>query len=127
MALAHELSVDELGRGYSGMTDQEVVDDMHIAYRTRNRTSMSSSEILNSVDPAEFTALSNAAEMAFWNLMSIGTLNPFGVEATLMINLFGGGSNTITTLKAARVESITREVELGFGEVKVGHVQVARI
>ena len=124
--LTHELSVDELGRGYSTMSDQEAVDDMHIAYRTRNRTSMSSSEILNAVDASEYTSLSNTKKVEFWNLMSIGTLNPFGVEATLLVNIFGDDSNTITALKALRKESITRVTELGLGEVKSRNIGYAR-
>jgi len=43
-----------------------------------------------------------------------------------MIDVFGAGSDTITALQAARVDSITRAAELFGKEVKVGHVKDAR-
>lgn len=125
-ALRTELTDDPEGRGYSSMSDQEVADDLNTSYRSRNRTSMTSSEVLNAVDSAEYIKLSNDAKTEFWNLMGLGTLNPFGIEAVLMKNLFGRLSKTIATLKSLRVESITRAVERGFGEVKSRHVGYAR-
>lgn len=130
--LKDELTNDPLGRGYSGMTDEEAADDLNTIYatdpRTRSRVSMSATEVLNAVDPSEYNALISADKDRLWQLLGIGDLNPFGVEATLMVNLFGAGSTTITTLKAARVESITRVQELPGvrAPVKVGHIMVAR-
>lgn len=120
--LKTELALDFLARGYADMSDQEVADDLNTSYRLRNRNLMSASEVLNAVDPAEYTRLSNVAKVEFWNLMGIGNLNPFGIEAVLMINLFGEGSVTIAALNVLRVESITRAIELG---VRVGPGLVA--
>jgi len=61
-----------------------------------------------------------------WNLMHLGELNPFGVEAGLMVDVFGAGSDTITTLSTLRKEAISRATELGLGYVKPGHVEKAR-
>jgi hypothetical protein len=124
--LKAELTGDPLGRGYAGMSDVAAAADLNTSYRTRNKTQMTASEILNSVDITEFNALAAGDETQFWQLMAIGNLDPFGVEATLMTNLFGGGSTTITTLASLRTESITRGVELGIGTVRVGHVEEAR-
>ncbi len=122
MALRDELAADPLARGYSGMSDQAAADDLNTAYRTRNRTSMTVSEVLNAVDSTEFGALSDANETKFWRLMAIGDLNPFGVEATLLTGMFGAGSATILALQAARLEPISRAQELG---VRVGPGLVA--
>ncbi len=111
--LKTELTDDPLARGYAGMTDSQAADDLNTSYRSRDRTTMTASEVVNAVDTADFLALSAAKQNKFWQLMGIGELNPFGVEATLMIDIFGGGSTTITTLAALRVESITRAQELG--------------
>ena len=123
-ALKEEVTVDPLVRGYNGpgsqnsgpgpMSDQAVADDINTAYRTRDRTSMTASDILNSVDTTELAALSVAGATEFWRILGMGEVNPFGVEATLMIDLFGVGSTTIAQLKVDRKEPISRARELGF-------------
>ncbi len=125
-ALRDELLGDPEGRGYSGMSNQEALDDLHSLWETRNRASMTASEVLNAVDAGEYTALSNAKENEFWNLMAIGDLNPFGIEAALMINIFGGGSVTITTLQSLRIENISRAEKLGLNSVSARAVGYAR-
>ena len=132
--LAHELSVDELGRGYSGMTDQQAADDLNTSYRTRNRTSMSGDEIAQAADPTEYDALNNgqgnsADDQGHWLILCArGSVDPFATaNVQLVVSIFGVGSTSVSNLNTARVESITRGDELGFGLVKVGHVQVARI
>ncbi len=128
-ALKDELLNDPLVRGYSTMSDQEASDDLNIVNRERNRTSMSASEILNAVDAVEYADLTNAEETQFWNLMGIGTLNPFGVEAALMTGWFGGaGSVTISALQAARKEDVSRAEELPGvrSPMKSGYVEEAR-
>ncbi len=131
--LKDELTLDPLSRGYVGMTDQAAADDLNSIYpapdtRTRNRTSLSGSEVANAIDVAEFISLTNSQEQEIWNWLHLGTLNPFGIEATRFMVIFGGGSTTIAALLAIRLESITRAQELPGvrSPVKVGHVQVAR-
>lgn len=126
--LADELTGDPLERGYAAMSDAEAAADLNMKYRTRNRGAMSASEVLNAVDQTEYADPAFTAEKkaAFWGLLGIGELNPFGVEAQIMVQLFGGTSGTISALQQIRVESVTRGVELGLGHVKVGHVQEVR-
>lgn len=123
--LRDEVINDPLGRGYSGMTASEVWADGHIEYRTRNRISMTASEIANQISVAEFNVLSAVDKAEIWNVLHLGEINPHGVEATIFQNIFGA-SDTITNLQAARVESISRWTELGLGNVKVGHIAIAR-
>ena len=124
--LKTELTDDPLARGYSGMTDAAAAADLNTVYRTKNKTSMTGSEILNNVDATEWAALDAAEKQTVWDIVHLGTINPFGVEATLMIGVFEGGSATITALQAARKDDVSRAVELGLGNVKVGNVQLAR-
>jgi hypothetical protein len=113
-ALHDEVVGDPLGRGYSGMTNQEVADDMNTVYRTRNRATMTASEVFNSIDKAEYNAIPVPEnKQMVWDILHLGDVNPFGLEADLFVDVFGGGSNTITALQAARVESISRATELG--------------
>ena len=111
---------------YASMTDAEAADDLNDLRLTRDRISMSASEVLNAVDTTEFNALDAAGKQMVWDVLHIGEINPFGVEAALFVSVFGGTSASITALKAARVAPISRAQELGLGVVKVGHVQAAR-
>jgi hypothetical protein len=125
-SLKAELTADSLTRDYSGMDAAAVAADLNTVYRTRNRTTMNGSEILNATVKSEYVALSDAKKDRYWQLLHLGQINPFGIEAALLIDIFGGGSGTITALAAARKDNITRGDELGIGKVKVGHVQEAR-
>lgn len=124
--LKSELATDPEGRGYSGMTDAEAATDLNTEYRERDRTSMTGSEVFNAVDMTEWNALTDIQRQTVWNVIHLGTLNPFGREATLLTNVFGGGSATITALAAARKESISRATELGLGFIAPGDVENAR-
>lgn len=126
VALKAELDNDPLARGYAGMTNQQVADDLNTVYREVNRTEMTGSEVLNQINKAEFNALSAADQQRIWDILHLANLNPFGVESTLMIDIFGGGSSTITTLQAARKQPVSRGVELGLGIVGEGDVWDAR-
>jgi len=125
--LNNELTVDPLSRGYSGMTDAEAATDLNTEYRDRNVTSMSATDIFQNVDETEYAALTDAQRQAFWGMMGMGTLNPWGQEAAIFTDLFGGISATITALAAARVETVSRAVELGLGIVTEGDVAKARV
>ena len=119
--LKDELASDPLGRGYSGMTDEEAADDLNTSYRTRNRTSMTGDEIAQAADPTEFNGLddgsaNNTADVkGHWlSLCGRETIDPFATaNVQLVISIFGNPSMTLTNLNAARVESITRAQELG--------------
>ena len=124
--LADEINSDPLARGYSGMSDQQVADDLNTSYRTKNRDRMSGTEIADAIAAADYNALADAQKDRVIGLTNRDSINPFGFSATVMIDVFGAGSDTITALQAARVDSITRAAELFGKEVKVGHVKDAR-
>lgn len=121
-----EIATDPLSIGYATMTDAEIAATMNAASRTRNRTTMSASEVLNAVVASEFTALTAANKALLWDVLHLGTLNPFGVEATLITGVFGAGSQTIAALAALRKETISRAAELGLETVSVGYIAKAR-
>ena len=106
--------------------DAIAAEQLNTVNRSRDKTSMTGSEILNAIDKAEYLALSEADKDRTWKLLHLGTLNPFGVEAELIANIFGGGSATVAALKAACKEDISRANERGFGTIYEGHIQQAR-
>lgn len=124
--LRDEIDTDPLTRGYSGMTNLEIADDINLEIRSIPRDTMSSSEVFNSIDSGEFDVLSADDQQEVWNILHLGELNPFGLEATRFIAIFGGGSNTITTLAASRNMSVSRGTEIGIGHVREGDVEKAK-
>ncbi len=124
--LKDELVNDPLGRGYSGMTDEQASNSLNVVNRTKNKTSMTGSEVANAVDIGEFNALSAGDEQLIWNVIHIGDIDPFGVEATIFTNVFGMGSATITSLAAARKIPVSRAQELNLGRIGPGLVTEAR-
>lgn len=125
--LKTELTTDPLVRGYAGMNDADVAVDINTVYRTSNKAIMTASEVFNAIDKTEFNALVAADQQRVWNTLHLGEINPFGLEAALFTDIFGGGSTTITTLQGLRVNNISRGVELGIGVVREGHIQEARL
>ena len=124
--LSNEITNDPLTRGYSGMSDQELADSLNTEDRERNKASLTGSEVMNAIDKAEFQALPAADEATVWNILHLGTINPFGIEKDIMVDLFGGASDTIANLALLRVEAISRASEIGLGVVKYGDVVQAR-
>ncbi len=126
--LKQELDDDPLTRGYSSMTNAEVTVDLTDTDtgRTRNRTEMSASEVFNAIEQTAFNALSVTDKQLVWDILHLVTLNPFGLEATLFIDIFGSGTATIIALQAARLQNISKAEEIGIGGVKEGHVERVR-
>jgi hypothetical protein len=136
--LVNELTTDPLGRGYAGMTDQQAADSLNTRNRTRNKARMTGAEIFENTNPAEFNALPEGADQAgkatrnkkseWLSFCGIEGVDPFGPAVQFVINVFGSGSVTVSNLSAARVETVSRAVELGIAPVPVkpGHVQEAR-
>ena len=87
---------------------------------------MEGSEAYGLTDPTEYTALSDAAKSQWLSLCAISPIDPFGPAAQVVIDLFPGAGVTIGNLNTARVETISRAIELDIGEVTSQHVIDAR-
>ena len=125
--LKTELDSDSLGRGYSGMTNRQAADDMNLEYRTANRTTMSGSEAYDQTDPVEYTSLTDVGKNQWLSLCAISSVDPFGPAAQIVVDLFPPGGDTITNLQTARVTSISRGTEIGYGNVREGNIEQARL
>lgn len=135
--LRDELVNDPLGLGYT--VDQPVNWDNGPASeadaallnslstgRTRNRAVMTGREFKDEWDTTEFSALTDAQKDLLYSMASRDDLDPFGIDATVVQDIFPPAGATITALAAARVETISRATELGLGRVLPGDVQNAR-
>jgi hypothetical protein len=100
---------------------------INLANRTHNKDSMTGDEILNAVDATEWAARDATEKQTVWDVVHLGTVDPFGVAATLIIAAFGGSGDTITALAALRKNpDRSRAAELGLGIVYQAHVTQAR-
>ena len=126
--LKDELLNDPLGRVYSGMSDQAAADDLNTSYRTRNRVSMTGDEVFQAIESqAIWDGLTADQRLEFLALCGRDTIDPFGAaNVNLVKSIFGDPSTTVSNLSTARVESITRAVELGLGSVKSRNIGYAR-
>lgn len=125
--LSVEVNTDPLGRGYAAMTDQEVVDRLHVQDRTRVLSSLDARTILQSVDPAELIALSEANRLLVLTFIGAAdTHDPRNgtIAHTFFTTLFPN-SATLSNLGAARTEAISRAEELGIDGATAN--EVARV
>jgi len=125
-AMKVEILTDPLVRGYSAMTDLQVLADLRAATRSRNKTTMSGREVAAQVLNTEYDALSDAKKAQFLALIASGDLDPFGLAVTVVKDVFGAGATTVSNLAAARIETVSRLVELDLGSPGLGNIVEAR-
>lgn len=124
-ALKAEIDGDPLTRGYAGMTDQQVADDLNTVYRTLNKASVTGDEIFNAIVPAQYAALTDAQKQIVMGFCGRDSVDPFAANnVAFFTDLFSG--QTITNLNTLRVEAVSRAAELNLGRVFAGTVGQAR-
>jgi len=109
--------------------DQLAADQINALDVSRIKANMTGAQIIDSVDSTEYAALSDNKKAQFLSFTSGNeTINPAqgGIAQEILVDIFGGGSVTITTLGLLRQETISRATELDFGFVIIGDIQNAR-
>ena len=123
--LIDELTLDPLAIGYTGMTDQQVVDSLNAL--TRPIQFLSGSAIFNATDDTEYDTLTDAQKSSWDALCSIDVIDTSnGIAKARERELFGPGTTTRSNLQSLRVNKQSRAQELGISRVREGHVQEAR-
>lgn len=126
--LKAEISGDPLARGYSGMSDLEVADDLNTVYRTITMEYVSGSDIFNATDDIEYGALTDAQKAAWDRLCGIESIDTTsGIAKSREVELFGPGTNTRSNLQALKIIDVSRAAELLLPIVREGNVQEARL
>lgn len=127
MSLKDEITTDPLGRGYSGMTDQQVADSLNAVDRSATYSVITGAQIFNATDDAEYGALTDAQKASWDALCAISEIDTAsGVAKAREAELFGPGTQTRSNLQALRSYSMSRAQELGLGKVNEGDVKHAR-
>jgi len=125
--LYNELINDPLGRGYSGMTDQEAADDLNTVYRSRTRNRIETWEVIEATVPSEYVVLSDGEKQRYQTFVAAGVLDPSGDNTrTAFGAMFGAGTTTRANLLAMASEDISRAEELDVSGVTVNQVASAR-
>ena len=124
--LKAEIETDPLSEGYASMTDEQICASLNAETRSAHVAILTPTEIINAIVYSEWTAKTAAQQQVIWNLLGMGQINPWGIEASIFTTVFGAGSATIAALAALRVKKISRAEELGIGRVEVGHLIDAR-
>ena len=124
--LKAEITNDPVAIGYAGKNDQEICDLLNAKTRSIHVALLTPTEILNAIVYSEWTAKNATQQQVIWNLLGMGAINPWGIEASIFTTVFGAGSATITALAALRIKAISRAEELGLETVYSGHLIDAR-
>lgn len=126
--LRAELLTDPLARGYAGMTDQVAADSLNSADRNSWRV-VSSAEVFEALDPSEFRGLTNSNEARVDRILGLGdgikTDSTSQARAEL-VDVFGGGSITISNLQGIARDLVSRAREIGFTKAPVTAIDVLR-
>jgi len=120
--LCDEITNDPLARGYSGMDAEAIVVDINTEYRSRWKDCVDGRELLDAVESADWNAITDAQRDRTLMLLGIGCLDPTGNARTMMIRIYGSGSDTIANMAAVGQEAISRAEELGLPRVRTGEV-----
>ena len=113
---------------FAGNTDQEILDHLNEASVTRWST-VTSAQIYEATDSSEFASKTAAQKVRVDRILGLaGEIEtaPGAKARAELIDIFGGGSQTITNLAAIASESITRGTAAGIGIVRMGEVERAR-
>ena len=126
-ALIDELTGDPLGRGYAGMTDEQVVASLNTVDRDRFRSNIPNREVFGAIDLTEYKALTAAERQALDLVMAMDAVDATDANTRVLLGtIFPQGSTTRANLIALAEETVSRAAELGLGRVLPGRVAMAR-
>ena len=111
---------------YNGMTDAQILTSLRVKNIPRDKSVMTGKEIFAQQNSADYAALSDAKKQQWISLTSHDGIDPFGPAVQVVLDIWGGGSTTISNLQSARVELISRAQELGLGLINEGDVKHSR-
>ena len=108
-------------------TDEEVLAWLNENVN-RNKTSLSGDEMFNAADTTEQNALTPAERSEWLALCGRDSIDPFGAaNVALVVQLFDGGSATVTALNALRVEQVDRVTAAGVSRQNLGISRVTSV
>lgn len=129
--LKQEIETDPKGLGYSGMSDQEIVDKLNEiggSGETKIKTSIAMSDILKALVYSEVIALTTP-QIQILELFTVSNdIDPSDTNIQEVFKgIFGAGTTTRSNLLALATESCSRAEKLGFAmTIEIWHVENAK-
>ena len=117
---------------WPSVTDAELLSWVNEVIRSGTKTSLPNAEILAVIlaNRAEFTGLSDADKQTVRDILYIGDSVPTAAgepARDTLVDIFGPGSSTITSLAAAISYPVTRAQDVGVvGEIELSDIVYAR-
>ena len=126
--LKNELDNDPLARGYAGMTDSQAANSLNDENITIVRDFISGQEVFQALDVTEFQALTVANKSTVLEITHRDEINTANSnERNFLLDIFGGGSTTVSNLQSVRNQNISRAFQIGIPvTIKPGYVNRAR-
>lgn len=129
-ALDDEVTNDPLGRGYAGMTDAQVADDLHLEDQSQAKEFAEAGQVYESIDRTEYDNLGAAAKDRYKEtiipLYSLQRFLSMGMARDWLQEIFGNGSLTLATYDSTLSIAISRARELQLGNVREADVTLVR-
>ena len=128
VALAAELTGGHPVSGAYNADAQLAADQINALDIASIKANLSGSEMWANTVAAEYGALTDAQKSQWLSFCAIESHDPEvgGLAQLFVVDIFGGGSTTVTNLGTARSETISRAAELGLGRVRAVDIEVAR-
>ena len=122
--LKEEIQIDPEGIGYAG-SDQNVLNKLTALTRTRDRDSMTGDEIFQQT--ATDATLTDTSKGHWLSFCARDGIDPFAsANVDFVKDLFGTATGTLSNLKTARIENISRLTQLSIGIPTLHQITVAR-
>lgn len=128
-ALKTELETDPLVRGYSGMTDQQIADDMNTVYRTGTVTELSASQLFEAIEDSDWDTRTADQREKIKTILSLGDniqIAPGTKARAMMASALTGATASLANLGSLESPPISRAVEVFGAAVDVAAIESAR-
>jgi hypothetical protein len=128
VALAAELTGGHPVSGAYNADAQLAADQINALDVASIKSTLSGSEMWSNTVASEYGALTDAQKSQWLSFCAIESHDPEvgGLAQLFVVDIFGGGSVTVSNLSSARSETISRAAGLGLGKVKAADVLIAR-
>lgn len=126
--LRTEIDTDELSRGYSGMTNQQIADSLNEINRNVITPFLSGVQIGQQLNLTEFNALSAEQRNTLRAMFSLSNIpTETGFYRDFLLSAFNAQSTTRTNLIANFTHLESRASEIGIPFCGAHHVETAKL
>ena len=120
--LCDEIEIDPLGRGYAGMSVEQISADLQTSYRTRWKACVDGNLLRDQITGSDWDGIPTDTLRDRLIAVLVGCVNPQGFARTRVIEILGSGAS-LSNMAAIAQDSITRAEDIGVSDVRPGVIQ----